>query len=84
MLETLDFTIRIGSTPTFSYFNLYLYFAATQHTTFINHTMMGQGIVACKGFNRMHGVVTRQFGNVYPIIMIIPRTEHVIHVLAFV
>ena len=26
-LETLDFTIRIGSTPTVSYFNLYLYSA---------------------------------------------------------
>ena len=24
MLETLDFTIRIGSTPTFLYFDLYL------------------------------------------------------------
>ena len=24
MLETLDFTIRIGSTPTFLYFNLYV------------------------------------------------------------
>ena len=28
-LETLDYTIRIGSTPTFLYFDLYL------HTTFI-------------------------------------------------
>ena len=27
MLETLDFTIRIGSAPTFSYFDLYLYSA---------------------------------------------------------
>ena len=27
MLETLDYTIRIGSTPTFSYFDLYLYAA---------------------------------------------------------
>ena len=26
MLETLDFTIRIGSTPTFFYFDLYLYY----------------------------------------------------------
>ena len=24
-LETLDFTIRIGSTPTFLYFDLYIY-----------------------------------------------------------
>ena len=27
MLETLDYTIRIGSTPTFLYFDLYLYYA---------------------------------------------------------
>ena len=27
MLETLDYTIRIGSTPTILYFDLYLYFA---------------------------------------------------------
>ena len=35
MLETLDYTIRIGSTPTTLYFDLYLYSAYTQHTTFI-------------------------------------------------
>ena len=45
---------------------------------------MGQGINCCKGFDRVHGVVTGQFDNVHPIIMIISRTEHVIHVLAFV
>ena len=27
MLETLDYTVRIGSTPTFLYFDLYLYSA---------------------------------------------------------
>ena len=31
MLETLDFTIRIGSTPTFLYFDLYLYSAYAAH-----------------------------------------------------
>ena len=31
MLETLDFTIRIGSTPTFSYFDLYLNTAYAAH-----------------------------------------------------
>ena len=31
MLETLDFTICIGSTPTFSYFDLYLYSAYAAH-----------------------------------------------------
>ena len=37
MLETLDYTIRIGSTsrPTFLYFDLYLY-SAYAHTTFID------------------------------------------------
>ena len=30
-LETLDSTIRFGSTPTFSYFNLYLYSAYAGH-----------------------------------------------------
>ena len=25
MLETLDYTIRIGSTPTFLYYDLYIY-----------------------------------------------------------
>ena len=33
MLETLDYIIRIGSTPTFLYFDLYLYsaYAAVVH-----------------------------------------------------
>ena len=30
-LETLDFTIRIGIRPKFSYFDLYLYFAYAAH-----------------------------------------------------
>ena len=35
MLETLDYTIRIGSTPTFLYFDLYLYFAYAEHYVYI-------------------------------------------------
>ena len=35
-LETLDHTIRIGSTPTFLYFDLYLYSVYTQHSAFIS------------------------------------------------
>ena len=31
MLETLDYTICIGSTPTFLYFDLYLYSAYAAH-----------------------------------------------------
>ena len=36
MLEMLDHTIRIGSTPTFLYFVLYLYSSACYaHTTYV-------------------------------------------------
>ena len=35
MLETLDHTIRIGSTPTFLYFDLYLYSANAAHYVYI-------------------------------------------------
>ena len=31
VFETLDYAIRIGSTPTFLYFDLYLYSAYTAH-----------------------------------------------------
>ena len=31
MLETLDYTIRIGSTPTILYFDLYLHSAYAAH-----------------------------------------------------
>ena len=35
-LETLDHTIRIGSTPTFLYFDLYLYSAYAAHYVYFN------------------------------------------------
>ena len=35
MLETLDHTIRAGSTPTFLYFDLYLYSAYAAHYVYI-------------------------------------------------
>ena len=35
MLETLDHTIRIGSTPSFLYFDLYLYSAYAAHYVYI-------------------------------------------------
>ena len=35
MLETLDYTIRIGSTPTFLYFDLYLYSAYAAHFVYL-------------------------------------------------
>ena len=34
MIETLDYTIRIGSTPTFLYFDLYLYSAYAAHNVY--------------------------------------------------
>ena len=36
MLGTLDHTIRIGSTPTFLYFDLYLHSAYAAHYVYIN------------------------------------------------
>ena len=39
MLETWDYTIRIGSTPTFLYFDLYLYSAYAAHYVCV-HTML--------------------------------------------
>ena len=36
MLETLGYTIRIGSTPTFLYFDLYLYSAYAAHYVYFN------------------------------------------------
>ena len=36
MLETLDYTIRNGSTPTFLYLDLYLYSAYAAHYVYLN------------------------------------------------
>ena len=36
LLETLDYTIRIGSTPTFLYFDLYLYSAYAAHYVYLS------------------------------------------------
>ena len=40
MLETLDHTIRIGSTPTFLYFDLYLYSAYAAHYVYLNKILL--------------------------------------------
>ena len=46
MLETLDFTIRIGSTPTFLYFDLYLHSAYAAHYVYFSiHTL---GVIKIK------------------------------------
>ena len=46
MLETLDYTIRIGSTPTFLYFDLYLYSAYAAHYVYIIYHSKQQRDVA--------------------------------------
>ena len=47
MLETLDHTIRIGSTPTFSYFDLYFHSAYAAHYVYYIYYswMVGHGVV---------------------------------------
>ena len=35
MLETLDYNIRIGITPTFLYFDLYLHYAYVAHYVYL-------------------------------------------------
>ena len=40
MLETLDYTIRIGSTSTFLYFDLYLYSAYAAHYVYFSYTYL--------------------------------------------
>ena len=43
MLETLDYTIRIGSTPTFLYFDLYLYSAYAAHCVYFELHLFNKG-----------------------------------------
>ena len=44
MLETLDYTIPTGSTPTILYFDLYLYSAYAAHYVYIHiyHILINQ------------------------------------------
>ena len=44
MLETLDYTIRIGSTPTFLYFDLYLYSAYAAHYVYLTKDKLTKDI----------------------------------------
>ena len=45
MLETLDHTIRIGNTPTFLYFDLYLYSAYAAHYVYYDLDMFDQALM---------------------------------------
>ena len=47
MLETLDFTIRIGSTSTFLYFALYLYSAYAAH--YVYWTISSHSVISVNG-----------------------------------
>ena len=61
MLETLDYTIRIGSTPTFLYFDLYFYSAyAAHYVYFISFTLFNAGL-----FYIVHGNKTNKQTNHY-------------------
>ena len=42
MLKTLDYTIRIGSTPTILYFDLYLYSAYAAHYVYFISIAQGE------------------------------------------
>ena len=46
-LETLDYTIRIGSTPTFLYFDLYLYSAYAAHYVYYFNSIAFLGLNPC-------------------------------------
>ena len=48
MLETLDHTIRVGSTPTFLYFDLYLYSAYAAHYVYTFYSFLSDLIVTLR------------------------------------
>ena len=52
MLETLDYTIRIGSTQTFLYFDLYLYSAYVAHYVYYTVAAVSVSPPPCQVQNR--------------------------------
>ena len=54
MLETLDYTIRIGSTPTFLYFDLYLYSPYAAH--YIYKIINDMQLYYCKKTSLLHNM----------------------------
>ena len=46
MLETLDYTIHIGSTPSFLYLDLYLYSAYTAHYIYCSTQLVSPMLAA--------------------------------------
>ena len=61
MLETLDFTIRVGSTPTFLYFDLYLYSAYAAHYVYccINRVLTWLVYLKYYKFDLIESVIIR-------------------------
>ena len=53
-LETLDYTIRIGSTPTFLYFNLYTYIVKIIKSFFSFSRTLEQALVWLVNLNELN------------------------------
>ena len=65
MLATLDYTIRIGSTPTILYFDLYLYSAYAAH--YVYSLLCCVSMIVWKGTISIIAwlyIITVQFGNI--------------------
>ena len=61
MLETLHHTIRIGSTPTILYFDLYLYSAYAAHYVYINQYFCDS--IACVRMRKIATKIARLNGS---------------------
>ena len=65
MLETLDYTILIASTPTFIYFDLYLYSAYAAHYVYLQNIVMTlYWWRHSRGFDR-HWLMNKRFKKKY-------------------
>ena len=77
MLETLDYTIRIGSTPSFLYFDLYLY------STYATRFFVYESLFAHRGLFRSNVTYVYSIGlfNQSGALNIPPA--HLVHVIQF-
>ena len=69
MLGTLDFTIRIGNTPTFLYFHLYLFFISVQALIYVNDILLAPVLLLLedfKGFIILESVGSSYYKKHYP------------------
>ena len=74
MLDTLDFTIRIGSTPTFLYFDLYLYSAYAAHYVYFFNILFVFWLTIFNLFTTLIGFA----GSIYIYIYIYIYKDHVL------